>query len=187
MELLLATGNAGKAREFEEMLGRDFVVRAVDPRVEETGTTFAENAILKALALSRQDRQSLVVADDSGLEVDSLGGAPGIFSARYAGSNPENIEKLLRELAGKAERGARFRCVIALARAGELRATFDGAVEGAIVDLARGTNGFGYDPVFQPNGFDKTFGELPAEAKNEISHRARAIGKLRDYLGQPLD
>lgn len=185
MELLLATGNADKAREFEEMLGRDFVVRPINSDVEETGATFAENAILKALALSRKDRQSLVLADDSGLEVDSLDGAPGIFSARYAGANAtdeENIAKLLRDLAENSDRRARFRCAIALARDGELLATFEGSVEGVIVDLPRGENGFGYDPVFRPNGIDKTFGELAAEVKNQISHRAAAIEKLSRYL-----
>jgi XTP/dITP diphosphohydrolase len=185
MELLLATANVGKAREFEQMLAADFVVRAVDPRIEETGKTFTDNAILKATALSLQDRQSLVIADDSGLEVDSLGGAPGIFSARYAGANAsdaDKVAKLLRELGGKHDRRARFRCVIALARDGKLVRTFEGAVAGVIVDLARGTNGFGYDPVFQPDGCDKTFAELPSEVKNRISHRARAIEQLRACL-----
>lgn len=182
MELLLATGNAGKAREFAQMLGSNFVVRARDPAVAETGKTFAENAILKATALSLQDRQSYVVADDSGLEVDSLGGAPGIFSARYAGTSAQNRAKLLRALAGKPDRRARFRCAIALARGGELLATFEGVVEGVIVDLARGGGGFGYDPVFQPNGYEKTFGELDAEVKNQISHRARASAQLRKFL-----
>jgi XTP/dITP diphosphohydrolase len=194
MELLLATGNAGKAREFEQMLGGDFNIRAVDPLMEETGASFAENAILKALAVARLVAPSrcdgrtaqravatLVIADDSGLEVDSLGGAPGIFSARYA-SGGDNIERLLRELADKRDRAARFRCVIALTRGGEVLATFEGVVEGVIVDLARGRGGFGYDPVFQPNGFDKTFGELPGKIKNQISHRARAIKQLAEFL-----
>ena len=182
MELLLATGNAGKAREFEQMLGGDFVVRALTHAVKETGKTFAENAIMKAIALSSQDRHLLVVADDSGLEVDSLGGAPGILSARYAESDADKVAKLLRELADERDRRARFRCVIALARDGALLATFEGAVEGVIVDLARGKNGFGYDPVFRPNEFELTFAELPPEVKNGISHRARAVEKLRRFL-----
>ena len=187
MELLLATGNAGKAREIEQMLGRDFDVRAVDPRVEEAGKSFAENATLKAIALSRQDRQPLVIADDSGLEVDSLGGAPGIFSARYAGAgatDQQNIDKLLRALADRKDRAARFCCVIAVARAGELLRTFEGTVEGVVVDLPRGSGGFGYDPLFQPNGFEQTFGELPLELKHRISHRGSAVRELRSWLLQ---
>jgi XTP/dITP diphosphohydrolase len=188
MDLLLATRNAHKTREFAEILGEEFRMSDLSgltiPAIEETGRTFAENATLKALAVS-QDRHLLVVADDSGLEVDALDGAPGIFSARYAGANAtdaQNIEKLLRELAGKRDRSARFRCVIALARDAELVRTFEGTVEGVIVDLARGGGGFGYDPVFQPEGFDKTFGELSAATKNQISHRARAITQLAQFL-----
>jgi XTP/dITP diphosphohydrolase len=130
-----------------------------------------------------------IVADDSGLEVDALGGAPGIFSARYAGENAtdkENIEKLLGELARngaeETKRSARFRCVIALARQGKLLETFEGIVEGTIVEQARGLHGFGYDPIFVPRGFVKTFAELPAEVKNTISHRAKAIRRLTAKL-----
>ncbi|MEY2546736.1 MAG: XTP/dITP diphosphohydrolase [Verrucomicrobiota bacterium] len=193
MDLLLATRNAHKTREFAEILGEEFRMSDLSgltiAAIEETGRTFAENATLKALAVS-QDRHLLVVADDSGLEVDALDGAPGIFSARYAGANAtdaQNIEKLLRELAGKRDRSARFRCVIALARNGDLLGTFEGAIEGVIVDLARGGGGFGYDPVFQPEGFDKTFGELPAATKNQISHRARAITQLAQFLQTQRD
>lgn len=191
MDLLLATRNAHKTCEFAEILGEGFHVRDLSGSddfapVEETGRTFAENASLKALAVA-QDRQSLVIADDSGLEVDALDGAPGIYSARYAGENAtdeQNIEKLSRELTGQDSRKARFRCVIALARNGELLGKFEGTVEGTIVDLARGHCGFGYDPVFLPDGFDKTFGELPVETKNRISHRAKAIAALRDALSR---
>jgi XTP/dITP diphosphohydrolase len=191
MDLLLATRNAHKTREFAEILGEGFRVSDLSslkdcPPIGETGRTFAENASLKALAVS-QDRQSLVIADDSGLEVDALDGAPGIYSARYAGENAtdeQKIEKLLRELAGRDSRNARFRCVIALARHGKLLGEFEGTVEGTIVDLAFGQRGFGYDPVFLPDGFDQTFGELPAETKNHISHRAKAIAALRDALSR---
>jgi XTP/dITP diphosphohydrolase len=191
MDLLLATRNAHKTREFTEILDEGFHVRDlsnfidVSP-IDETGRTFAENANLKALAAS-QDRHLLVMADDSGLEVDALSGAPGIYSARYAGENAtdeQNIEKLLRELAGRDSRKARFRCVIALARNEKLLGKFEGTVEGTIVDLARGQRGFGYDPVFLPHGFEQTFGELPAETKNRISHRAKAIAALRDALSR---
>ena len=188
MELLLATRNAYKRREFAEMLGDDFEISdlstSAGPPIEETGHTFMENAVLKAVVAS-QDRQLLVAADDSGLEVNALDGAPGVFSARYAGDNATdlaNIDKLLRELEGQSERSARFRCVIALARGGKSLGTFEGRVDGIIVDPPRGENGFGYDPVFVPNGFDKTFAELPAELKNRISHRGRAIRALRAGL-----
>ena len=196
--LLLATRNANKTREFRELLGKDFDVYDLSFFDEmaipkESGRTFEENAILKAVAASQdrrvQDRHLLIVADDSGLEVDALGGAPGIFSARYAGehaSDKENIDKLLSELARRNapldQRSARFRCVIALAREGNLLGKFEGIVKGSIVDLPRGSRGFGYDPIFVPNGFEQTFAELPAEAKNRISHRAEAIRALAAKL-----
>jgi len=189
MDLLLATRNAHKTREFRELLGRGYNVidLAGFPEIampQETGATFAENARLKAVSLST-DQNLLVIADDSGLEVDALSGAPGIYSARYAGENAgddANIKKLLQELKSVAHRAARFRCVIALASAGKVLGTFEGVVEGIIVDPPRGNAGFGYDPVFQPNGFEQTFAEMPSELKNEISHRAKAIAALRDAL-----
>lgn len=192
-QLLLATRNAHKTREFAEILGPKFIVRdlsadAETPIVEETGETFAENAILKAVAISEQFPDLMVVADDSGLEVDALQGAPGVYSARYArpgATDGENVTRLLSELrqSGKSPPfAARFRCLLALARAGKLTQTFEGIVEGTIVDAPRGAGGFGYDPVFQPAGFTQTFGELAAEEKNLLSHRARAIGLLRAAL-----
>ena len=191
-QLLLATRNAHKTREFAEILGPDFVVNDLSgepdaPSVEETGSTFGENAILKAVAISKWSG-SLVVADDSGLEVDALAGEPGVHSARYAGPNATddaNLARLLAELRRCADQSAftaRFRCVLALARGGKLVETFDGVVEGTIVDQPRGNGGFGYDPVFQPVGLIQTFGELPAEEKNRMSHRAQAIGLLRAVL-----
>ena len=197
VRLLLATRNAHKTREFAEILGKDFEVSDLSsvrdaPEIKETGGSFKENAILKALAVSqlRSASGGLVVADDSGLEVDALKGAPGIYSARYAGENVSdeaNVEKLLRELSRQnfppaSKRTARFRCVIALACAGKLLGTFEGTVDGVIVNLARGRNGFGYDPIFVPEGFDRTFAELPTEIKNKISHRAKAITRLREAL-----
>jgi len=189
--LLLATRNSRKTREFAEILGDGFEVRdladaAELPAVEETGLNFEANAILKAVEISKQFEE-LVVADDSGLEVDALQGAPGIYSARYAGeqaTDAANVAKLLAALARQnpAPRSARFRCSLALARGGEVLATFDGVVEGRIVDAPRGEAGFGYDPVFQPRGFDQTFGELSASEKNRISHRAHAIRLLRAAL-----
>ena len=191
-QLLLATRNLHKTREFAEILGPDFVVRDLPeepnaPVVEETGRTFAENAILKAIAVSKRF-SGLVAADDSGLEVDALGKAPGVYSARYAGpdaSDNENMAKLLSELRDCRARPpfvARFRCVIVLAQEGELLGTFEGVVEGTIVEAPRGHSGFGYDPLFQPAGLTETFAELSAEAKNRISHRADAIRQLRAAL-----
>jgi len=191
-QLLLATRNPHKTREFAEILGVEFVIRDLAdelelPAVEETGSTFAENAALKALATSTHF-PGFVVADDSGLEVDLLGGAPGIYSARYAGSDAsdeENVAKLLTELAGHPSdlpASARFRCLLALAREGKLLGTFEGVVEGTIVDEPQGSAGFGYDPVFQPTGSTQTFAELSPVEKNRISHRARAIQLLRANL-----
>jgi len=193
MQLIVATRNAHKTREIQRILGPAFTVRDLSehpkiPDICENGKSFEENAILKAVGASRH-LPGLIVADDSGLEVDALGGAPGIFSARYAGENAtgkENIEKLLGELArtgaDETERSARFRCVIALARQGKLLGTFQGIVEGTIVEQARGLHGFGYDPIFAPRGFEETFAELPSEVKNTISHRAKAIRALTAKL-----
>jgi XTP/dITP diphosphohydrolase len=190
--LTLATRNAHKTREFSEILGNEFAVRDLSaepdaPAIEETGSTFAENAILKAVAISKRF-PGLVVADDSGLEVDALGGAPGVYSARYAGpaaKDNDNVARLLselRKLSIERPYPARFRCVLALSRGGELVDTFAGVVEGTIVEPPRGTGGFGYDPVFQPKGLAETFGEIAPERKNRISHRANAIRRLRAAL-----
>jgi non-canonical purine NTP pyrophosphatase (RdgB/HAM1 family) len=189
-QFLLATRNSHKTREFAEILGDGFDVHDladVDlPVVEESGLTFEANAILKAVETSKHF-QELVVADDSGLEVDALAGAPGIYSARYAGENASdaaNVAKLLAELA-ECDPGlpsARFRCSLALARQGEILEIFEGVIEGTIAGAPRGSAGFGYDPVFQPEGFEQTFGELSAAEKNRISHRARAIWLLRTAL-----
>jgi XTP/dITP diphosphohydrolase len=190
--LMLATRNPHKTREFAEILGGDFVVRDLSgeldaPMIEETGATFAENAILKAVAISERF-PDLVVADDSGLEVDALNGAPGVYSARYAGpgaTDAKNIGRLLSELRCVSKEGpntARFRCVLALARGGEVVGTFEGAIEGTVIDPPRGKSGFGYDPVFQPDGSAQTFAELSSAEKNRISHRAQAIRRLRRSL-----
>jgi XTP/dITP diphosphohydrolase len=193
IELVVATRNRHKTREIQHILGSEFKVRdlAAHPElseIRESGTSFEENAKLKALAASKQ-LPALVIADDSGLEVDALDSAPGIYSARYAGAKAterDKIDKLLRELARvrttEDGRRARFRCVVALARNGNLLGTFEGIVEGRIADKARGDSGFGYDPIFIPDGFEQTFGELPIEVKNAISHRAKAIRVLADRL-----
>jgi XTP/dITP diphosphohydrolase len=189
IELVVATRNRHKTREIQHILGPEFKVRDLGahpdvPEIRESGTSFEENAKLKAVAGSRQ-LPALVIGDDSGMEVEALGGAPGIYSARYAGANAtdrDKIDKLLRELervrATDNRRRARFRCVVALARDGDLLETFEGIVEGRIADKARGDSGFGYDPIFIPVGFEQTFGELATELKNTISHRAKAIRAL---------
>jgi XTP/dITP diphosphohydrolase len=196
IELVVATRNRHKTREIQQSLGPDFRVCDLGAHpeiseIDESGASFEENAKLKAVAASKQ-LPTLVIADDSGLEVDALDGAPGIYSARYAGANAtdrDKIDKLLRELARvdatQDGRRARFRCVVALARNGNLLGTFEGIVEGSIADEARGDSGFGYDPIFIPDGFEQTFGQLPAEVKNTISHRAKAIRGLAVKLRQP--
>lgn len=193
IELVVATRNTHKTREIQQILGPDFRVRDLGAypevsEIRETGTSFEENAKLKALAASTQ-LPGLLIADDSGLEVDALGGEPGIYSARYAGANAtekDKIDKLLRELdlvrGTDDRRGARFRCVVALARNRSVLGTFEGIVEGTIANEVRGDYGFGYDPIFVPEGFEKTFGELPDEVKNVISHRAKAIRALANRL-----
>ena len=190
--LLLATRNAHKTREFAQMFGGQFSVgdltsRRDLPEVEETGSTFAENAALKAVTISRCVPE-LVVADDSGLQVDALGGAPGVYSARYAGvaaADADNVAKLLANLAAAGVTGeptAQFSCVLAVAKDGEILRTFEGMVRGVITRTPIGSDGFGYDPIFKPEGSERTFAQLDAAAKNAISHRARAVEQLRDYL-----
>lgn len=188
--LLFATRNAHKTREMAALLGTEFelldlTTRDDLPPIQETGGTFADNAQLKAASVSRRSPDEWVFADDSGLEVNALNGAPGVFSARYAGRNAtdaENVAKLLGELRGRTPAPGRFCCVLALARDGNLIRTFEGAVEGQIIDTPRGENGFGYDPVFVPEGFSETFAELPLALKNSISHRAQAVAQLRGFL-----
>jgi XTP/dITP diphosphohydrolase len=193
-ELLVATNNAGKVRELSRLLS-DVPLRlrllsefAGVAEAEETGTTFAENATLKALHYSAH-AGLLTLSDDSGLAVDALGGAPGVYSARYAGAHAtyaERMAKLLGELeaaGGDDERRARFVCVIAVAdpSAGTVD-TFEGVCEGRIARAPRGTGGFGYDPLFIPEGHDRTFGELPEEVKHSLSHRARALKRAVRHL-----
>src|SRR6184192_142969 len=170
MQLIVATRNAHKTREIAQIFGsasavRDLTAHPKISEITESGTSFEENAKLKAIAVSRE-LPGLIIADDSGLEVNALGGAPGIQSARYAGvnaSDTERIAKLLRQLAKVDQRRARFRCILAVARDGHVLATFEGVVDGKIAERPRGSHGFGYDPVFIPNGFEETFAELPVD------------------------
>jgi XTP/dITP diphosphohydrolase len=192
--LLIATRNRHKTREFAALLGAEWLVEDLTnrrdlPEPEETGETFEENAEIKALAASGVS-DGLVLADDSGLEVDLLDGAPGVRSARYAGpkaTDEENRERLLAELAraphvAEEPVTARFRCAIAVAESGKLLRTFSGAVEGRIALAEAGTDGFGYDCLFVPDGFEQTFAELDLETKNRISHRADAMAQVQKWL-----
>lgn len=191
-EVIIATNNAGKKREFETLF-QPYQVRVLSLRdldekidVEETGTTFEENAILKAETVAAIVGKP-VLADDSGLEIDALGGAPGVYSARYAGANStddENIDKALQALSTTEEknRKARFRCVLAIAGPGMKTETFAGSCEGQISMERRGENGFGYDPVFYIPEKGRTMAELSSEEKNAISHRGEALRKLEEKL-----
>ena len=181
-----ATSNHGKLREFQ-LAAPDFDVRRIAaeiPPPEEHGATFEENAIAKAEYYGRLI-SGYLFADDSGLEVDALGGAPGVHSARYAGpeaTDASNNRLLLERLRGIANRSARFVCAIALVKDGALVRTFRGAVEGRILDDARGTGGFGYDPLFYYDPFGCTFGEAAIGDKMTASHRAQALDKMFTYL-----
>ena len=195
MKLLVATRNAHKLREIRAILsmpGVELVGAEAFPdlpEVEEDGATFEANAIKKA-ELSASAAGLWALADDSGLEVDALGGAPGVRSARYAGEPVDyeaNNAKLLRSLNGVADRRARFRCVMALAAPGEPTRVVNGRCEGRIAGAPRGENGFGYDPVFVPEGESRTFAEMTAAEKNAMSHRAAALGKARALLAEVRD
>jgi XTP/dITP diphosphohydrolase len=191
-ELLVATGNQGKFREIEALL-RDSVESlwslADFPEVspaEEDGASFAENAVKKAMSAARATGKP-TIADDSGLEVDALGGRPGVYSARFAGvdaGDAENNLKLLEELTAipDGERTAAFRCVIALCYPDCDCRTFSGELTGTILHVAKGTGGFGYDPLFLVTECSQTLAELPMALKNTISHRGRALAKLKEYL-----
>lgn len=182
--ILIATGNPHKTEEIRAILGSGYSVDDLNgknfPKVDETGTTFLENATLKAVEISKLTDQ-WVLSDDSGLEVDALGGDPGVYSSRYAGedgNDSANNSKLLTELEKLPEdtsRGARFRCVIVIAKGGKRLAHFSGAVEGKIIRKLTGDSGFGYDPLFIPDGYTLTFAQLDSSVKNQLSHRSRAL------------
>ena len=189
MKLYCATTNRGKLREFQMALENSFPVESLPglasiPPCEETGASFEENAIQKALYYSRHTNQYLFV-DDSGLEVDALGGTPGVYSARFAGPNATdtaNSELLLERMSGVSDRTARFVCVVALAQSGLLLGTFRGQVEGRLTSAPQGAGGFGYDPLFFYEPFGCTFGEAPLLRKMEVSHRSQAVHAMREYL-----
>jgi len=186
MIVYCATSNPGKLREFQRA-APDFALRALPgsiPAPEENGATFEANAIEKAMAYGKHTPEYLF-ADDSGLEVDALGGAPGVYSARFAGehaTDAANNALLLERLRGVENRAARFVCVIALVRAGQLVQTFRGSVEGRIIDEPRGGTGFGYDPLFFHEPFGCTFGEATLDQKMRVSHRGQALENMFTYL-----
>jgi XTP/dITP diphosphohydrolase len=189
--LLVATWNTHKTKEIGQMLGPAWEVRDLStmvnaPKVEETGSTFAQNAALKAIAVS-ESFSDLVLADDSGLAIDVLNGEPGVYSARFAGEgatdaqNRQKLIGLLKTLPAQ-EFPARFQCEMVLARKGEVLGSFSGTVEGIVVAFERGDQGFGYDSMFIPAGYNQTFAELPSEIKNTLSHRARALAQAVTFL-----
>ena len=189
--LTVATGNTGKAKEFGELLGDQWTIKTLLdypelPDVVEDGDSFEANACKKAVEIS-QIVAGPVLADDSGLEVDFLDGAPGIFSARYAGETKDdeaNNAKLIQELADVPDeaRGAQFHCALAVAENGQILATFDGIIRGKILREPRGSNGFGYDPYFMPDGYDVTTAQMEPADKHAISHRGKAGREAAAFL-----
>lgn len=197
MRIVAATRNKKKLSELARLLGdiKGLELLGLDsfpdcPEVEETGGTFEENSLLKARSAAKCTGL-WALADDSGLEVDALGGAPGIFSSRYAGPDADdkkNVQKLLSALEGvpPERRTARFRVVVTLISPEDETHLFEGKVEGSIGHKAEGGSGFGYDPVFYPRGFDLTFAQMPPAEKDKISHRAEALGRLKAHLRRIL-
>ncbi len=156
------------------------------PTVEETGTNFLENATLKAVQIS-EHINGIILSDDSGLEVDALDGRPGVYSSSFGGeegNHAKNNARLMLEMQNvpASKRSARFRCVMVVAKNGQVLAHFDGSVEGRVIDKLRGEKGFGYDPLFIPEGYDATFAELGDDVKNTLSHRSRALAKVVAWL-----
>lgn len=193
--LVVATGNPGKLKEMQSYLtdpslGWELTLKPQELEIEETGTTFMENACLKASQVAIA-MEKWAIADDSGLAIDALGGAPGLYSARYAETEQLRIERVLSELAGKTNRQAQFVCAVAIARPdGAIAFKAEGICRGEILTQARGTGGFGYDPIFYSPEQQMTFAEMPADIKHQISHRGRAfqalLPQLKSSLPHPL-
>ncbi|MEZ4850600.1 MAG: non-canonical purine NTP diphosphatase [Bacteroidia bacterium] len=189
-KILFGTNNQNKLQEIRQILDEKYEVLSLKDLgkqmdVEETETTLEGNAILKATTYYHHTGIPCF-ADDTGLEVEALNGAPGVYSARYAGENcsyDDNVNKMLREMTGKENRKAQFRTVIAFYD-GSQTLTFDGIVNGQIIQERRGTNGFGYDPIFLPEEYQETFAELSSEVKNSISHRGKAVRKFAEFILQ---
>jgi XTP/dITP diphosphohydrolase len=190
MELVFATANQNKAKEIQTLIPSFIKIKSLNDincleDIPETQSTIEGNASQKAFYVFEKYNVNCF-ADDTGLEVEALNGRPGVLSARYAGEMKDanaNMDKVLHELAGSENRNARFKTVISLVINGEQR-LFEGIVDGVILKHKLGSQGFGYDPIFVPNGYDKTFAELSIAEKNKISHRARAVNKLVEYLNQ---
>lgn len=189
MELVFATHNEGKVHEIQNIVGDNIKILSLTDigyleNITETGSTFNENAFIKANTIY-QIYKKPIFADDSGLEVRALNGRPGVHSARYAGVDLKNFEphivKLLNELNGVKDRKARFKTVICLI-INDKTYYFEGLINGQIIDHPRGNNGFGYDPIFVPDGYTKTFAEMDLAEKNKISHRSQAIRKMIDFI-----
>ena len=188
MKLIFATHNKNKTKEVKSMMPSHIELLSLDDinfhtEIEENATTLEGNALLKAKTIFEKTGINCF-ADDSGLLVDALNGAPGVYSARYAGSqknDEDNMQKLLHELKDKTNRKAHFKTVMALIIDGK-EYLFEGKIEGEIIQEKIGTNGFGYDPIFVPDKFKETFAQLDADTKNKISHRARALQKMLEFL-----
>ena len=188
MELIIASQNQNKLVEFKKILGDKINLFSLsdiglNQEIPENEKTIKKNAMFKAKFVNIQTGKN-VFADDTGLEIDSLNGEPGVYSARYSGverNSDKNIELVLRKLKNKANRNSRFKTIISLIIDGK-SVNFEGVVEGKITEEKRGSNGFGYDPIFQPNGYSSTFGEMSLNEKNKISHRSIAINKMVQYL-----
>ena len=189
LSLVIASGNKGKIGEFKKLLDDfpiDLLTQPVGFEIEETGSTFMENARIKAIAVS-QATGNLSLADDSGLSVEALGGAPGIYSSRYASSDKQRIEKLLAELKPFSNRKAKFECALCIASGEKVLIEVSGFCEGLITFFPKGQNGFGYDPIFEVSGLGETYAEMDHEKKKHIGHRGNAfkllIPKLKQLLG----
>ena len=188
MKLIFATHNKNKAKEVKSLMPESIELLSLDDidfhtEIEENASTLEGNALLKAKTIFEKTGINCF-ADDSGLLVDALNGEPGVYSARYAGgqkSDEDNMQKLLHELQNKSDRNAHFKTVMALIIDGK-EYLFDGKIEGKIISEKRGNNGFGYDPIFVPNGYNETFAQLDSETKNNISHRAKALQKMLEFL-----
>ncbi len=186
--LVIASGNEGKIKEFKKLL-EDFpfnlLTQPLGFEIEETGKTFKENARIKSIAVSKETGY-LSLADDSGLSVEALGGAPGIYSSRYASSDNERIEKLLAELKPFSNRKAKFECALCIADGEKVLIEVSGFCEGVITFYPKGENGFGYDPIFEVSGLGETFAEMKHERKKHIGHRGNAFKSLKPELKKLL-
>jgi len=184
LPLVIASGNQGKIREFKKLLEDlpfNLLRQPAGFEIEETGNTFIENARIKAIAVSKETG-NLSLGDDSGLSVEALRGAPGIYSSRYASSDKERIEKLLAELKPFPNRKAKFECALCIANGEKVLIEVSGFCEGLITHSPRGRNGFGYDPIFEVSGLEKTFAEIDHEKKKHIGHRGNAFKLLKPEL-----